>query len=70
MGPVAEVDLASGRVGYHEVHEPVSLLGRLRNWLEPAAEAKTAEGAERQAVWVGNISSLYPARTPTNGEGW
>jgi hypothetical protein len=52
-GPLAEVDLASGRVGYHDVHEPVSLLGRLRNWLEPAAEAKTAEGAERQAVWVG-----------------
>ena len=52
-GPVAEVDLASGRVGYHDVHEPVSLLGRLRNWLEPAAEAKTADGAERQAVWVG-----------------
>src|SRR6187200_2951149 len=53
-GPVAEVDLASGRVGYHDVHEPVSLLGRLRNWLEPAAEAKTAEGPERQAVWVGD----------------
>ena len=52
-GPVAEVDLASGRVDYHAVHEPVSLLGRLRNWLEPAAEAKTAEGPERQAVWVG-----------------
>lgn len=52
-GPVAEVDFASGRVSYHDVHEPVSLLGRLRNWLEPAAEAKTAEGAERQAVWVG-----------------
>jgi hypothetical protein len=52
-GVVAEVDLASGRVGYHDVREPISLLGRLRNWLEPAAEAKTAEGPERQAVWVG-----------------
>jgi hypothetical protein len=52
-GPLAEVDLASGRVRYHDVHEPVSLLGRLRNWLQPAAEAKTAEGPERQAVWVG-----------------
>jgi hypothetical protein len=51
--PVAEVDLASGRVDYHVVHDPVSLLGRLRNWLEPAAEAKTAEGPERHAVWVG-----------------
>jgi hypothetical protein len=53
VGPLAEVDLASGRVDYHEVHEPVSLLGRVRNWLEPAAEAKTAEGPERHAVWVG-----------------
>ena len=64
-GPVAEVDLASGRVRYHDVHEPVSLLGRLRNWLEPAAEAKTAEGSERQAV-VGRRDRLrYPARTLT-----
>jgi hypothetical protein len=52
-GPVAEVDLVSGRVVYHDVHEPVSLVGRLRNWLEPSAEAKTAEGPEREAVWVG-----------------
>src|SRR4029450_9041797 len=51
--PLAEVALASGRVVYHDVHEAVSLLGGLRNWLEPSAEAKTAEGTERQAVWVG-----------------
>jgi hypothetical protein len=54
VGPLAEVDLASGEVRYHDVHTPVSLLGRLQNWLEPSAEAKTAEGPERQAVWVGD----------------
>jgi hypothetical protein len=52
-GPVAEIDLARGQVAYREVREPVSLLGRLRNWLEPSAEAKAAEGPARQAAWVG-----------------
>jgi hypothetical protein len=52
-GPVAEIDLATGQVAYREVREPVSLLGRLRNWLEPAADAKAAEGPARQAAWVG-----------------
>ncbi len=69
-GPVADVDLASGRVGYHDLHEPVSLLGRLRNWLEPAAEAKTAEGPEREAVWVGgHLVAVFGRDThePANG---
>ncbi len=52
-GPVAEIDLATGQVAYREVREPVSLLGRLQNWLEPAAEAKVAEGPTMQAAWVG-----------------
>jgi len=38
--PVAEVALPSLRVRYHELSRPISLLGRLRNWLEPVAEAK------------------------------
>ena len=67
-GPVAEVELGSGRVGYHDVHEPVSLLGRLRNWLEPAAEAKTAEGAERQAVWVGEHLVAVSGQDTHQGE--
>src|SRR4029453_12863769 len=46
-------DPSSGGAGSPDVPEPVSLLGRLRNWLEPAAEAKTAEGPERQAEWGG-----------------
>jgi hypothetical protein len=50
---LAEIDLTTGQVAYREVREPVSLLGRLRNWFEPAAEAKAAEGPARQAAWVG-----------------
>jgi hypothetical protein len=52
-GPVAEIDLATGQVAYREVREAVSLVGRLRTWLEPSAEAKAAEGPVRQAAWVG-----------------
>lgn len=49
---VAEVDLANLRVTYHALSQPVSLLERLRNWLEPSAEAKVIEGPIRQAVWL------------------
>ncbi|CAN5177803.1 hypothetical protein BH18ACT14_BH18ACT14_11660 [soil metagenome] len=51
-GPVADVDLVTGRVSYRTVRETVSLLGRLRAWLEPEAEAKAQDGPTRQAVWV------------------
>jgi hypothetical protein len=30
----------------------VSLLGRVRNWLEPKAEAKLLEGWDRRGVWL------------------
>ncbi len=53
-GRVAEVDLDSLRVTYHELSRPVSLLGRLRGWLEPAAHAKSLVGPERHAQWVGD----------------
>jgi DNA-binding beta-propeller fold protein YncE len=49
---VAEIDLETLEVGYHELSEPVSLLGRLRDWLEPAAHAKSVDGPERNAVWL------------------
>lgn len=49
---VGEVDLRSMEVSYHDLSEPVSLLGRLRDWLEPAAEAKLIDGPERNAVWL------------------
>lgn len=52
--PMAQIDLATLEVSYHEVSEPVSLLGRLRDWLEPAAEAKALSGPWRYARWVGD----------------
>jgi hypothetical protein len=52
--PVAEVDLRRLSVRYHELAEPISLLGRLHDWLEPRAEAKATEGPDRRAVWLGN----------------
>ena len=51
---VAEVDLATMKVAYHDLSQPVSLLGRLRDWLEPAAEAKLMDGPGRSAVWLPN----------------
>jgi hypothetical protein len=51
---VADVSLRNLAVRYHELSEPVSLLGRLHNWLEPAAEAKVIQGPQRKAVWLGN----------------
>jgi hypothetical protein len=52
--PVAEVDLETLVVSYHELSQPVSALERLRDWLEPAAEAKSADGPQRRATWLGN----------------
>jgi hypothetical protein len=49
---VAEVDLATMQVSYHDLNEPISLLGRLRDWLEPAAQAKGTDGPDRNAVWL------------------
>jgi hypothetical protein len=52
--PVAEVDLRTLRVRYHSLAEPISLLGRLHDWLEPKAEAKADQGPTRRALWLGN----------------
>jgi hypothetical protein len=53
--PVAEVDLGSLAVAYHEPARPISLFSRLRNWLEPKAEAKAPLlGSYRRALWLGN----------------
>jgi hypothetical protein len=53
--PVAEVDLATLAVAYHTPTQPVSLLGRLHDWLEPAANAKgPLAGSWRSAVWLGD----------------
>jgi hypothetical protein len=52
--PVAEVDLATLRVAYHGLSQPVSLLRRLAGWLVPPAEAKMVSGPWRQACWLGD----------------
>ncbi|MGH3031970.1 MAG: hypothetical protein ACRDNE_14645 [Gaiellaceae bacterium] len=53
---VAEVDLSHLSVAYHDLRERVSLLGRLRNWLEPTARADGGggfTGPVRHALWLG-----------------
>jgi hypothetical protein len=51
-GRVAEVDLETMEVNYHDLSEPVSFWGRLRDWLEPPAQAKSVDGPDRNAVWL------------------
>jgi hypothetical protein len=53
--PVAQVDLATLAVDYHTPPQPISLLGRIHDWLEPAAQAKgPLEGSWRYATWLGD----------------
>jgi hypothetical protein len=53
-GVVAEVELETMTARYHTPTQVTTWLSRLRNWLEPAAQAKTAEGTIRYARWLGN----------------
>jgi hypothetical protein len=53
--PVAEIDLRTTEVTYHEPSRSRSFLSRFRNWLEPQAEAKLAlTGSFRTALWLGD----------------
>ncbi len=53
--PVAEIDLETMEVRYHPLHQTVSLLDRLHDWLEPAAQAKGPDrGSIRSTLWLGN----------------
>jgi hypothetical protein len=51
---VAEVSLSDLSVQQHALSQPVSLLGRLRNWLEPTAQAKLVDGPWRIGTWIGD----------------
>lgn len=51
---VADVDLTSLAVSYHELLRPTSLLARVRAWLDPVAYAKGASGPMRVARWLGD----------------
>ena len=53
--PIGDVDLATLGVSYHTLARPVSLLGRLHDWLEPRAEAKEPRvSSARSALWLGD----------------
>jgi hypothetical protein len=52
-GLVADLDLARLSVSYHELSRRTSLLGRLRDWLDPAAQAKELSGPVLSAYWLG-----------------
>ncbi len=52
---VIEIDLRSGRVSDHRLVPQASPLERLRELLEPSAEAATTEvGVVRRAAWIGD----------------
>jgi hypothetical protein len=51
---VAEVSLDDLSMTTHILSEPVSLLERFRNWVEPPAYAKLVDGYWRNGVWVGD----------------
>jgi hypothetical protein len=51
---VADVDLVKLRATYHEPVQSASALARLRDWLDPAAEAKGVRGPTRSARWLGS----------------
>jgi hypothetical protein len=70
---VAEISLRDLAVEYHTLSEPISLLGRLRNWLEPTAEAKLIDGPQRKAAWLGDgviavTGADYSTVADANGE--
>jgi hypothetical protein len=71
QAPIAEVDLATLTVSYHDLTAPVSLLGRLRNWLEPEAEAKVPlSGPRRSARWLGNgFLTVWGSDSEVTGQG-
>jgi hypothetical protein len=50
---LAEVDLGSLRVAYHDLTEQTSWEARLLDWLDPPALAKGSNGPVRQALWLG-----------------
>ncbi len=53
--PVGDVDLGSLAVGYHSPARPVSVLGRLHDWVEPRAQAKEILfRSTRSALWLGD----------------
>jgi hypothetical protein len=68
--PVAQVDLHSLALAYHGLSAPVSFFSRVRDWLEPAAQAKgQIDGPSRSARWLGHglIAVSGADMTPNGG---
>jgi hypothetical protein len=67
---VAEIDLRTLAVSYHDLAEPISLLDRLHNWIEPPAHAKSPDGPAREAVWLGeHVVAVTGLRYETRRDG-
>jgi len=71
-GPIAQIDLETLALSYHEP-DPPSLLERFRRWLTPSAQAKAIEGPAREARWLGGgmiaVSGMdYSIRVNAQGE--
>jgi hypothetical protein len=68
-GSVAEVDLSTLAVSWHDPAPSRSALARFARWLEPSAQAKAFSGGTREAAWVGRdvvaVSGLDYTATPT-----
>ena len=69
-GDVAKVELDTLDVTYHSLSRPVSALGRLRDWLEPVAEAKAITGWTRHAAWMSeNVVAVTGVEYPSGPSG-
>lgn len=67
---VAEVDLKDGSVDYHELEPSASLAGRLWNWLEPTADAKSSDRTQLGALWLGDGQlAIHGLRTVATVDG-
>jgi hypothetical protein len=61
-GTVAEIDLDTFAVAYHELREQTSALKRFFAWLVPAAEAKNVPQERRGALWLrGGVIASFGA---------
>ena len=61
---VADVDLKRGQVQYHSLEASRSVVARLRNWLEPNADAKASDWTQLGALWLGERRlALFGDRT-------
>jgi hypothetical protein len=52
-GALVEVSLRNLGATFHALSKPVSIFNRLRNWIEPTAQAKIVEGYYRSGEWIG-----------------